>query len=65
MSKVIRNLYLILSFLVGFDDKESENFLRFANLRNILAYEHPDTLYKEIQNFSEDFQNFTKRFSSL
>jgi len=50
-----------LAILVGFDLKKAEKFSKFANLRNILAHEYLDILYKRIQNFIKESPLFYKK----
>lgn len=53
------------AILVGFDLKKAEKFSKFANLRNILAHEYLDILYKRIQNFIKESSLFYKKILSF
>lgn len=49
------------ALFVGFSAKESEKFSKFAQLRNILAHEYLDILYKKIQNFIKESPSLYKK----
>lgn len=42
-------------FLAGFEENDAQKFKKFAELRNILAHEYLDILYKRIKNFVKEF----------
>lgn len=56
---------LHFGFLIGLNEKESEKFSKFANLRNILAHEYLDILYGRIQEFIKEFPKFYKKISDF
>ena len=49
------------AFLAGSNKEQSEKFAKFANLRNILAHEYLDILYKKIQDFIKELPIFHKK----
>ncbi len=49
------------ALFMGFDVEPAKQFSRFANLRNILAHEYLDILYKRIQSFIKESPKFYKR----
>lgn len=49
------------ALLAGFDKEQSEKFSRFAGLRNILAHEYLDILYKKIKNFIKESSPLYKK----
>lgn len=52
--------------LVGMSEREAERFSKLANLRNILAHEYLDILYKKIQNFIREYpKSYKKIFDFL
>jgi len=56
---------LNFGFLIGLEEKESERLSKFAKLRNILAHEYLDILYREIQYFIKEFPKFYKKVLSF
>lgn len=52
-------------FLIDFNEEEAKKFSDFAELRNILAHEYLDILYKRIQNFVKEFPPFYQRMSEF
>jgi uncharacterized protein YutE (UPF0331/DUF86 family)/predicted nucleotidyltransferase len=52
-------------FLVGLNEEETEKFSNFADLRNILAHEYLDILYKRIQNLLQEFPPLYQKISQF
>lgn len=65
MPKSYKDVLFDFALFIGFDAKESEEFSKFANLRNILAHEYLDILYREIQIFVKEFPKFYKKISNF
>lgn len=65
MPKSYESALFNFAFLVGFDEEQSERFSKFANLRNILAHEYLDILYKRIQDFIQNFPLFYEKISNF
>lgn len=51
--------------LAGLSEKEAKRFSRLANLRNILAHEYLDILYKRIQGFIKEAPSLYKKISNF
>ncbi|MDI6591603.1 MAG: DUF86 domain-containing protein [Patescibacteria group bacterium] len=60
MPRTYEEALLYFGILAGLNEKESEKLSEFANLRNILAHEYLDIIYKRIQNFIKEFPKFYK-----
>ena len=49
----------------GLSERDSKYFSKFANLRNILAHEYLDILYKKIQNFIQEFPPLYRKITDF
>lgn len=52
-------------FLVGFKENAVQKFRKFAELRNILAHEYLEIIYKRIQNFIKEFPPLYQKISEF
>ncbi|MBU2634845.1 DUF86 domain-containing protein [Patescibacteria group bacterium] len=55
MPKTYEEALLKFGILASLNQQEAEKFSKFANLRNLLAHEYLDILYKRIQVFIKEF----------
>lgn len=61
MPKTYEEALRNFGLFIGLDEEESKKFSRFANLRNILAHEYLDILYRRIQSFIKESPAFYKK----
>lgn len=54
-----------IAILTGLNREEAEKFAKFAALRNILAHEYLEVLYKRIQNFIKEFPSLYQKISEF
>ncbi|MBC7190423.1 DUF86 domain-containing protein, partial [Candidatus Aerophobetes bacterium] len=54
MPRTYQESLLKFGLFIGLEEEEAEKFSSFARLRNILAHEYLDILYKTIKEFIKD-----------
>lgn len=65
MPRDYKKALLYFGFFIGLTEKEAEKFSKFADLRNILAHEYLDILYKKIREFIKEFPKFYPKISNF
>lgn len=63
MPKGYQEALFYFGFLAGLTEEESKKYSKFANLRNILAHEYLDILFKRIQDLIQNFPPLYERIS--